>query len=44
MGSLLRATTLFGYSDLVRAGGTGGFMRFRIPPGLENQEDAFISF
>jgi AraC-like DNA-binding protein len=47
MDSLLRATTLFGYSDLVRE--LGGdpelfLSRFRIPPGLENQEDAFISF
>ena len=47
MGSLLRATTLFGYSDLVRelGGDPEVFLsRFRIPPGLENQEDAFISF
>ncbi|MGB8791261.1 MAG: AraC family transcriptional regulator [Mycobacterium sp.] len=47
MGSLLRATTLFGYSDLVRelGGDPEVFLsRFRIPPGIENQEDAFISF
>ena len=47
MGSLLRATTLFGYGDLVRelGGDPEVFLsRFRIPPGLENQEDAFISF
>ena len=47
MGSLLRATTLFGYGDLVRE--LGGdpelfLSRFRIPRGIENQEDAFISF
>ena len=47
MGSLLRATALFGYSDLVRelGGDPEVFLsRFRIPPGLDNQEDAFISF
>ena len=47
MGSLLRATTLCGYSDLVRelGGDPEVFLsRFRIPPGLEDQEDAFISF
>ena len=47
MGSLLRATTLSGYGDLVRelGGDPEVFLsRFRIPPGLENQEDAFISF
>jgi AraC-like DNA-binding protein len=47
LGSLLRATTLFGYGDLVRE--LGGdpelfLSRFRIPAGIENQEDAFISF
>ena len=47
MGSLLRATTLWGYGELVQE--LGGdpelfFKRFRIPPGIENQEDAFISF
>ena len=47
MGSLLRATTLWGYGELVRE--LGGdpelfLSRFRIPPGIENQEDAFISF
>jgi AraC-like DNA-binding protein len=47
MSSLLRATTLFGYSDLVSelGGDPEVFLsRFRIPPGLEDQEDAFISF
>jgi hypothetical protein len=47
LGSLLRATTLFGYGDLVRE--LGGdpelyLSRFRIPRGIETQEDAFISF
>ena len=47
MDSLLRATTLFGYGDLVRelGGDPAPFLsRFRIPRGIENQEDAFISF
>ena len=47
MGSLIRATTLWGYGDLVRelGGDPEVFLsRFRIPPGLDNQEDAFISF
>lgn len=44
---MIRATTLWGYGDLV--GDLGGDpesfrKRFRIPPGVENQEDAFISF
>ncbi len=47
MGSLLRATTLWGYGELVQE--LGGdpqlfLKRFRIPPGIENHEDAFISF
>lgn len=47
LGSLLRATTLFGYGDLVRE--LGGdpelfLSRFRMPGGIEDQEDAFISF
>ena len=47
MGSLIRATTLWGYAELVRE--LGGdpelfLTRFRIPPGIENQEDGFISF
>ena len=47
MGSLLRATTLWGYGELVEelGGDPQQFLkRFRIPPGIENQEDAFISF
>ena len=47
MGSLIRATTLWGYSELVqeRGGDPEQFLsRFAIPPGVENQEDAFISF
>lgn len=47
MGSLIRATTLWGYGELVQE--LGGepevfVKRFRIPPGIESQEDAFISF
>ena len=47
MRSLIRATTLWGYGELVEE--LGGhpelFMkRFRIPRGIENQDDAFISF
>jgi AraC-like DNA-binding protein len=46
MGSLIQATALWGYSELV--GELGGdselfLKRFRIPMGIENQEDAFIS-
>jgi AraC-like DNA-binding protein len=47
MGSLLRATTLWGYGELVQElGGDPELFRkrFRIPPSIENQEDAFISF
>jgi AraC-like DNA-binding protein len=46
MGSLIRATTLWGYGELVTelGGEPERFRRrFRIPPGVENQEDAFIS-
>jgi AraC-like DNA-binding protein len=46
MGSLIQATTLWGYGELVaELGGDPEFFlkRFRIPPGIENQEDAFIS-
>src|SRR5258707_15249236 len=47
MPSMIRATTLWGYGELVQE--LGGdpqlfLKRFRIPPGVENQEDAFISF
>ncbi len=47
MGSLIRATTLWGYGELVRElGGDPELFRkrFRIPPEVENQEDTFISF
>ena len=47
MPSLIRATTLWGYGELVtELGGDPQLFlkRFRIPPGVENQEDAFISF
>ena len=47
MSSLIRATTLWGYGELVceLGGDPQVFLkRFRIPPGIENQEDAFISF
>src|SRR4051794_33409523 len=46
MSSLIRATTLWGYGELVTelGGDPQQFLkRFRIPPGVENQEDAFIS-
>ena len=47
MVSLIRATTLWGYGELVQE--LGGdpelfVQRFGIPPGIENEEDAFISF
>lgn len=47
MGNLLRATALWGYGDLVRE--LGGdpqlfLKRYRIAPGIEQQQDAFISF
>jgi AraC-like DNA-binding protein len=47
MSSLIRATTLWGYGELVEElGGDPELFvtRFRIPPGIENQEDTFISF
>jgi AraC-like DNA-binding protein len=46
MGSLIRATTLWGYGELVAELGEDAEQfrrRFRIPPRIENQEDAFIS-
>ena len=46
MGSLIRATTLWGYGELVlQLGGDPEQFtnRFHIPPGIENEEDAFIS-
>ena len=47
MGSLIRSSVLWGYDDLVRelGGDPERFLsRFAIPPDIENQEDAFISF
>lgn len=47
MGSLIRATNLWGYSDLVDELGRdpGPFLtRFHIPPGIEYEDDAFVSF
>ena len=47
MGSLIRATILWGYGDLVRelGGDPEAYLsRFHIPAGVEHQEDAFISF
>ena len=46
MGSLIRSTTLWGYGELVQqlGGDPDVFIRrFHIPPGIENEEDAFIS-
>ncbi len=46
MGSLIRATTLWGYGELVTelGGDPQRFLtRFGIPPGVEDEEDAFIS-
>ncbi|GJF08824.1 HTH-type transcriptional regulator VirS [Mycolicibacterium cyprinidarum] len=46
MGSLIRATTLWGYRELVLelGGDPQHFLaRFGIPPGVEDQQDAFIS-
>jgi AraC-like DNA-binding protein len=46
MGSLIRATNLWGYCDLVRELGADPqpfLKRFQIPPGIEHQEDAFVS-
>src|ERR1700678_648940 len=47
MASLIRATNLWGYSDLVRELGADPeplLSRFHIPPGVEYEDDAFISF
>jgi AraC-like DNA-binding protein len=47
MASLIRATNLWGYSDLVRELGADPrrfLSRFHIAPGVEHEEDAFISF
>ena len=46
MGSLIRATNLWGYGDLMRELGVDPqpfLKRFEIQPGIEHQEDAFIS-
>lgn len=46
VGSLIRATTLWGYRELVHelGGDPQQFLtRFGIPPGVEDQDDAFIS-
>jgi AraC-like DNA-binding protein len=46
MGSLIRATNLWGYGDLMRELGADPqpfLKRFEIPPGIEHQEDAFVS-
>jgi AraC-like DNA-binding protein len=45
MGSLIRATNLWGYTDLMRELGADPkpfLKRFEIAPGVEHQEDAFI--
>ena len=45
MASLIRATTLWGFGELVRelGGDPASFLsRFHIPPGVENQDDGFI--
>lgn len=47
MGSLLRATAMWGYPELVRelGGDPDAFLsRFHIPAGAQHQEAAFISF
>jgi AraC-like DNA-binding protein len=47
MDSLIRATNLWGYGDLIRelGGDPEPFLsRFHIPPGIDYQEDAFVSF
>ena len=47
MASLIRATSLWGYGDLVRELGADPqpfLSRFHIVPGVEYEEDAFISF
>ena len=47
MGSLIRATNLWGYGDLMRELGADPrpfLTRFDIPPGIEHQEDALFSF
>ncbi len=46
MGSLIRATNLWGYGDLLGELGADPqpfLKRFEIPPGIEHEEDAFVS-
>lgn len=46
MGNMVRATTLWGFEELVaELGGDPELLRqrFHIPPGIEDQEDVFIS-
>lgn len=47
MGSMIRATNLWGYVDLIRElGGTPEALlsRFGIPAGIEHEDDAFVPF
>jgi len=47
MGNLIRATNLWGYGDLMRELGADPqpfLARFAIPPGIEDQEEAFIPY
>jgi AraC-like DNA-binding protein len=47
MTSLIRATNLWGYADLIREFGADPepfLSRFGIPAGIEHEEDAFVSF
>jgi len=47
VGSLIRATNLWGYGDLMRELGAdpeSSLARFHIPPGAEHEVDAFVSF
>ncbi len=47
MASLIRATNLWGYGDLIRELGADPqpfLSRFHISPGVEYEEDAFIPF
>lgn len=47
MGSLIRATNLWGYGDLMRELGADPrpFLKsFEIPPGIEGQEEAFVPY
>lgn len=47
MGSLIRATNLWGYGDLMRELGADPqpfLARFEIPPGVDEQEDTFVPY